>query len=52
MTPHKRLTVLGNSDAEMKRPAGVASRPLIKVRWPHGGWIIWNWEIGQWDRIL
>ncbi len=25
MTPHKRLAVLGNSDAEMKRSAGVAS---------------------------
>jgi len=25
MTPHKRLAVLGNGDAEMKRSAGVAT---------------------------
>lgn len=25
-------------------------RPLITVRWPHGGWLVWNWDAAAWDR--
>lgn len=24
-------------------------RPHIRVRWPHGGWIVWNWHTCEWD---
>jgi hypothetical protein len=24
-------------------------RPVIRVRWPHGGWIVWNWTAARWD---
>ena len=20
------------------------------ARWPHGGWLIWNWRKAEWDR--
>lgn len=23
--------------------------PLIRVRWPEGGWIVWNWHTCKWD---
>jgi len=25
--------------------------PVISVRWPHGGWIVWNWDTCAWDRM-
>jgi hypothetical protein len=24
-------------------------RPVISVKWPFGGWIIWNWLTNSWD---
>ncbi|UGY23800.1 hypothetical protein HU675_0038615 [Bradyrhizobium septentrionale] len=21
----------------------------IRVMWPHGGWIVWNWDLCRWD---
>lgn len=26
-------------------------QPLIKVKWPHGGYIVWNWHTCNWDFI-
>ena len=26
-------------------------RPVISVRWPHGGWIVWNWTTCEWDHV-
>jgi hypothetical protein len=23
--------------------------PLIKVKWPHGGWLWWNWHTCKWE---
>jgi hypothetical protein len=35
--------------------AGIATskpeRPLIKVRWPNDGWIVWNWDLVRGDRV-
>ena len=25
--------------------------PVISVRWPHGGWIVWNWITHKWDHL-
>jgi hypothetical protein len=25
--------------------------PRIRVRWPHGGWLYWNWRTVQWDHL-
>ncbi len=24
-------------------------RPVCSVKWPHGGWIVWNWLAPAWD---
>lgn len=26
-------------------------KPLIKIKWPDGGYIVWNWHTGNWDFI-
>ena len=23
--------------------------PITRVKWPEGGWIIWNWQTCKWD---
>jgi hypothetical protein len=23
----------------------------IYVKWPHGGWLLWNWEKRNWDHV-
>lgn len=28
-----------------------SSRSLIKVRWPHGGWIVWNYDLCKWEHV-
>lgn len=25
------------------------TRPEIKVKWPHGGWLVWNWDLCKWE---
>lgn len=24
---------------------------LIYVQWPHGGWLVWNWQTSRWDHV-
>jgi hypothetical protein len=26
-------------------------RELIKVKWPHGGWLVWNWDLCRWEHV-
>lgn len=26
-------------------------RTLTQVEWPHGGYIVWNWDLARWDRV-
>lgn len=25
--------------------------PMYSVRWPHGGWIVWEWNSPSWDHV-
>ena len=37
------------TDAPDNPAAYHRSGEFYRVRWPHGGWIIWNWLAARWD---
>jgi hypothetical protein len=26
-------------------------REKIYVKWPHGGWLLWNWDLVCWEHV-